>query len=80
MERLDFASVMAVLRRNIPDEDFGNQTDFLYSLFIDVNLNPYFAVEFDQGQVLPLDQGIGKVKSQYYQLLQGKGKPTEAGS
>ena len=51
MERLDFASVMAVLRRNIPDEDFGNQTDFLYSLFIDVNLNPYFAVEFDQGQV-----------------------------
>ena len=29
MERLDFASVMAVLRRNIPDEDFGNQTDFL---------------------------------------------------
>lgn len=80
MERLDFASVMAVLRRNIPDEDFGNQTDFLYSLFIDVNLNPYFAVEFDQGQVLPLDQWIGKVKSQYYQLLQGKGKPTEAGS
>lgn len=80
MERLDFASVMAVLRRNIPDEDFGNQTDFLYSLFIDVNLNPYFAVEFDQGQVLPLDQWIGKVKSKYYQLLQGKGKPTEAGS
>ena len=37
MERLDFASVMAVLRRNIPDEDFGNQTDFLYSLFINVN-------------------------------------------
>ena len=28
MERLDFASVMAVLRRNIPVEDFGNQTDF----------------------------------------------------
>lgn len=41
MERLDFASVMAVLRRNIPVEDFGNQTDFLYSLFIDVNLNPF---------------------------------------
>ena len=28
MERLDFASVMAVLRRNIPDEDFSNQADF----------------------------------------------------
>jgi len=35
MERLDFASVMAVLRRNIPDENFGNQADFLYSLFAD---------------------------------------------
>ena len=35
MERLDFASVMAVLRRNIPDEDFSNQADFLYSLFAD---------------------------------------------
>lgn len=28
MERLDFASVMAVLRRNIPDENFGNQAGF----------------------------------------------------
>ena len=33
MERLDFASVMAVLRRNIPDENFGNQADFLDSYF-----------------------------------------------
>ena len=36
MERLDFASVMAVLRRNIPDENFGNQADFLDSLFLDM--------------------------------------------
>ena len=49
MERLDFASVMTVLRRNIPDENFGNQTDFLDSLFADVNLDPDFAVDFDQG-------------------------------
>jgi len=35
MERLDFASVMAVLRRNISDEGFSNQADFLYSLFAD---------------------------------------------
>ena len=61
MERLDFASVMAVLRRNIPDEDFGNQTDFLYSLFIDVNLNPYFAVEFDQGQVCRWINGLARL-------------------
>ena len=61
MERLDFASVMAVLRRNIPDEDFGNQTDFLYSLFIDVNLNPYSAVEFDQGQVCRWINGLARL-------------------
>ena len=36
MERLDFASVIAVLRRNIPDENFGNQADFLDSLFVDL--------------------------------------------
>ena len=33
MERLDFASVMAVLRRNIPDESFGNQADFWIPYF-----------------------------------------------
>ena len=33
MERLDFASVMAVLRRNIPDENFGNQADFWIPYF-----------------------------------------------
>ena len=50
MERLDFASVMAVLRRNIPDENFGNQADFLEMLFRDINSDPYYAIEFDQGQ------------------------------
>lgn len=51
MERLDFASVMAVLRRNIPDENFGNQSDFLDSLFLDMGFSPQTAMEFDQGQV-----------------------------
>ena len=51
MERLDFASVMAVLRRNIPDENFGNQADFLDSLFLDMGFSPQTAMEFDQGQV-----------------------------
>ena len=44
MERLDFASVMAVLRRNIPDENFGNQADFLDSLFLDMGFSPQTAV------------------------------------
>ena len=38
MERLDFASVMAVLRRNIPDENFGNQADFLDSYYTELSL------------------------------------------
>ena len=61
MERLDFASVMAVLRRNIPDENFGNQTDFLYSLFIDVNLRPESAIDFDQGQVCRWINGLARL-------------------
>ena len=61
MERLDFASVMAVLRRNIPDENYGNQTDFLYSLFIDVNLRPQSAIEFDQGQVCRWINGLARL-------------------
>jgi len=61
MERLDFASVMAVLRRNIPDENFGNQTDFLHSLFLDVNLQPQSAIEFDQGQVCRWINGLARL-------------------
>lgn len=61
MERLDFASVMAVLRRNIPDENFENQTDFLHSLFIDVNMRPQYAIEFDQGQVCRWINGLARL-------------------
>ena len=60
MERLDFASVMAVLRRNIPDENFGNQTDFLDSLFLDMGFSPQTAMEFDQGQVCRWINGLAK--------------------
>ena len=61
MERLDFASVMAVLRRNIPDENFGNQTDFLDSLFEDVCSSSQSALEFDNGQVCRWINGMAKL-------------------
>ena len=61
MERLDFASVMAVLRRNIPDENFGNQTDFLDSLFEDVCSGSQSALEFDNGQVCRWINGMAKL-------------------
>lgn len=61
MERLDFASVMAVLRRNIPDENFGNQTDFLESLFEDVCSGSQSALEFDNGQVCRWINGMAKL-------------------
>ena len=61
MERLDFASVMAVLRRNIPDENFGNQTDFLDSLFEDVCSGSRSALEFDNGQVCRWINGMAKL-------------------
>jgi len=51
MERLDFVSSMAVLRRNIQDESFENQADYLHSLFIDVNILPQYEKKFDQGRV-----------------------------
>ena len=60
MERLDFASVMAVLRRNIPDENFGNQADFLDSLFWDMGFSPQTAMEFDQGQVCLWMNGLAR--------------------
>ena len=62
MERLDSASVMAVLRRNIPDENFGNQADFLDSLFLDMGFSPQTAMEFDQGQVCRWINGLARLK------------------
>ena len=80
MERLDFASVMAVLRRNIPDENFTNQADFLYSLFVDVNLNPQYTVEFDNGQVCRWINGLAKLSPsiiRFYQDNQNQRKLAE---
>ena len=72
MERLDFASVMAVLRRNIPDENYGNQTDFLYSLFVDVNLCPQSAIDFDPGQVCRWINGLARVSPAIISFYQNK--------
>ena len=75
MERLDFASVMAVLRRNIPDENFTNQADFLYSLFVDVNLNPQYTVEFDNGQVCRWINGLAKLSPSIIRFYQDNQNP-----
>ena len=72
MERLDFASVMAVLRRNIPDENFENQTDFLHSLFLDVNLRPETAMDFDQGQVCRWINGLARLSPNIISFYQEK--------
>ena len=77
MERLDFASVMAVLRRNIPDENFGNQADFLESLFLDLGFNPQTAMEFDQGQVCRWINGLARLSPtiiSYYQEKENQWK------
>ena len=72
MERLDFASVMAVLRRNIPDENFGNQADFLDSLFLDLGFNPQTAMEFDQGQVCRWINGLARLSPTIISFYQEK--------
>lgn len=61
MERLDFASVMMVLRRNIPEERCPNQTDLVYSLLGDVNNDPRYVVDFDQGQVCRWLNGLARL-------------------
>ena len=61
---MDFASVMAVLRRNIPDENFGNQADFVYSLFADfagADSGVDEVVDFYTGQVCRWINGQAKL-------------------
>lgn len=72
MERLDFASVMAVLRRNIPDENFGNQADFLDSLFVDLGSSPQTAMDFDQGQVCRWMNGLARLSPNIINFYQEK--------
>ena len=72
MERQDFASVMAVLRRNIPDENFGNQADFLDSLFVDLGFSPQTAMDFDQGQVCRWMNGLARLSPNIISFYQEK--------
>ena len=72
MERLDFASVMAVLRRNIQDENFGNQADFLDSLFVDLGFSPQTAMDFDQGQVCRWMNGLARLSPNIISFYQEK--------
>ena len=51
MERLDFASVMAVIRRNINEDFCPNQVDLIWTLFRDVAEDEDSYMEFDNGQV-----------------------------
>ena len=72
MERLDFASVMVVLRRNIPDENFGNQADFLDSLFMDLGFSSQTAMDFDQGQVCRWMNGLARLSPNIISFYQEK--------
>ena len=77
MERLDFASVMAVLRRNIPDENFGNQADFLYSLFVDMDCETDDIIDFYSGQACRWFNGVARLSPsiiRFYQQESNKEK------
>ena len=70
MERLDFASVMTVLRRNINEDLCSNQMDLVYALFADLLDDPTQDVELDNGQVCRWVNGLAKLSpkiSGYYQ-------------
>ncbi len=69
MERLDFASVMAVIRRNINDDRCPNQGDLIWTLFRDVAEDENSYMDFDNGQVCRWLSGIARVSpvvSAYY--------------
>ena len=69
MERLDFASVMAVIRRNINDNRCPNQGDLIWTLFRDVAEDENSYMDFDNGQVCRWLSGIARVSpvvSAYY--------------
>ena len=61
MERLDFASVMAVLRRNISEDLCPNQLDLIEALFRDMGYNPDSCMEFDNGLVCRWMNGLAKL-------------------
>jgi len=72
MERLDFASVMAVLRRNINEECCPNQMDLICTLFRDVDDDPSCAVDFDNGQVCRWINGLARLSTSMIGFYQDK--------
>lgn len=61
MERLDFASVMTVLRRNINEDLCPNQLELVETLFCDMGSSPEFCMEFDNGLVCRWINGLAKL-------------------
>ncbi len=69
MEPLSFASVMAVIRRNINEDRCPNQVDLIWTLFRDVAENGDSYMEFDNGQVCRWLSGIARLSpivTEYY--------------
>lgn len=69
MEPLSFASVMAVIRRNINEDHCPNQVDLIWTLFRDVAEDGDSYMDFDNGQVCRWLSGIARVSpvvSEYY--------------
>ena len=48
LERLDFASVMTVLRRNINEDLCPNQLELVETLFCDMGSSPESCMELDE--------------------------------
>ena len=61
MERLDFASVMTVLRRNINEDLCPNQLELVETLFCDMGSSPESCMEFDNGLVCRWINGLAKL-------------------
>ena len=60
LERLDFASVMTVLRRNINEDLCPNQLELVETLFCDMGRNTESCMEFDNGLVCRRIDGLVK--------------------
>ena len=61
MERLDFASVLTVLRRNINEDLCPNQLELVETLFCDMGSSPESCMEFDNGLVCRWINGLAKL-------------------
>ena len=72
MERLDFASVMAVLRRNINEEICPSQLDLIEVLFSDMGESFQSCMEFDNGQVCKWMSGLAKLSPRVISHYQEK--------